>query len=46
MYPGKTIQAIGHYKNVELYQLGRSKEKVNANAKVDVLEMQKTMDLS
>ena len=46
MYPGKTIQAIGHYKNVELYQLGRSKEKANANAKVDVLEMQKTMDLS
>ena len=46
MYPGKTIQAIGHYKNVELYQLGRSKEKANANAKVDFLEMQKTMDLS
>lgn len=39
MYPGKTIQAIGHYKDVELFQLVKAKANVNAKAKEDVLEM-------
>ncbi len=42
LYPGKTIQAIGHYNSVELYQMAKAKAKIETKVKENVAEFQKT----
>ena len=42
LYLGKTIQAIGHYNSVELYQMAKAKAEIETKVKEDVSEFQKT----